>query len=74
MSMSMKELEELIKLKQSIEESILKEKQRLIQMATAVGWTAGIQRSDQAPLFQKEKKLLEEKARIEERINALCQS
>jgi hypothetical protein len=70
----MKELEELIKLKQSIEESILKERQRLMQIATSVGWTAGINRSEQSPRFQKEKRLLEEKARIEERINGLCQS
>lgn len=69
----MKELKELIKLKQSIEENLLKEKQRLIQIATSVGWTAGIHRSDDAPLFQKEKELLEEKARIEERINNLSQ-
>jgi hypothetical protein len=68
----MKELKELIKQKQSIEEDLLKEKQRLMQIATSVGWTAGIHRSDDAPRFQKEKLLLEEKARIEALINSLC--
>jgi hypothetical protein len=61
----------LLERKQTLEDTLKKERQRLHQMAESVDWLAGINKPADKPIFKFEKKLIAELRVVEDQMSSL---
>lgn len=67
----MNHFDSLLEKKQTLEDTLERERQRLHKMAKSVDWSAGINKTAENPIFKFEKKLLEELRVVEEQMSSL---